>query len=225
MVIRNHIFYSIPFRASYGYLFLALMLLVMSWEGLRNDAAVAAKVIPEESIRLRILANSDSPADQAVKLHIRDAIIAELENDAGGRQLTIEAARLTITGRLPDFERLIRRELAARGFDYGVKAELGIVPFPTKMYGNRVYPAGDYEALRITLGEGKGQNWWCVLFPPLCFVDSVSGDATGVKTAAATAATADTDGETGPKREAPEMKFFVWELLQSMAEFIKNLFR
>ena len=64
-----------------------------------------------------------------------------------------------------------------KGYPYAVHTDVGQVPFPTKLYGNTVYPAGNYEALRIVIGSGLGQNWWCVLFPPLCFVDIASGDA------------------------------------------------
>lgn len=230
--------YKFPYRASYGYLILAIMMLVMSWESMKSDAAVASGAIPEESIRLRILANSDSPADQAVKRHIRDAVVADMERYATQSQ-TIEEARRTIASRLPAIEELVRRELTQRGFDYAVKAELGSVPFPTKMYGGTVYPAGDYEALRITLGAGAGQNWWCVLFPPLCFVDSVSGEATDVRTAAAAATVAaqqaGDDGQMQPAAQAdqageasaaakPEVKFFLWELLLRIGDWFGKLF-
>ncbi|HUC92613.1 MAG TPA: stage II sporulation protein R [Paenibacillus sp.] len=222
MVIRNHFFYSFPFRASYGYLFIALMLLVMSWESLQKDASLTGGVIPEQAIRFRIVANSDSPADQAVKRQIRDAVMADLGRFANGGQLTIEDARLKLKGRLPEIERLVRSELAARGFDYSAEVELGVVPFPTKIYGSRLYPAGDYEALRITLGEGEGRNWWCVLFPAMCFAGSVNGEETDVKTAAATV---DAAREASPLQEDPQVKFYVWEMLKSIAEFFKNLFR
>ncbi|GMK38179.1 stage II sporulation protein R [Paenibacillus sp. CCS19] len=160
----------------YGYLILAVFVILMSWEQVRTDASAIDGAIPEQSIRLRILANSDAPADQAVKRHVRDAVVAAMNNWAGG-PATIEQARETIRTHMGEIEAIIAHELEIRGFDYGYKAELAVVPFPTKMYGSRVYPAGDYEALRITLGNGAGQNWWCVLFPPLCFVDAASGEA------------------------------------------------
>jgi len=226
--------YKFPYRASYGYLILAIMMLVMSWESMKSDAAVASGAIPEESIRLRILANSDSPADQAVKRHVRDAVVADMERYAD-QSHTIEEARRTIASRLPAIEELVRQELAKRGFNYAVKAKLGTVPFPTKMYGGTVYPAGDYEALRITLGAGAGQNWWCVLFPPLCFVDAVSGEAIDVQTAAASTVAAQQAGDDGQAQSAaqaeqpnavdkPEVKFFLWELLQKIGGWFGKLF-
>ncbi|WP_127534760.1 stage II sporulation protein R [Paenibacillus kobensis] len=180
------------YRPMYGYLILALFVLVMSWEQLRTDAAAVEGAIPEQSIRLRILANSDSPVDQAVKRHVRDAVVNAMNGWVSG-PATIEDARATIRTHMSELEAVIEQELQSRGFEYGFHAELAVVPFPTKMYGSRVYPAGDYEALRITLGKGAGQNWWCVLFPPLCFVDAASGEAAPADSQAADKKEAATD--------------------------------
>lgn len=158
------------------YLALALIFLLVTWEHNRALAAVAESAIPEESIRLRILANSDSPADQALKRHVRDAIVEEM-NGWVLEPENIEAARSVIRARLPELTRVVEREMERYGYAYASRVELGVVPFPAKMYGNKVYPAGDYEALRVTIGEGAGQNWWCVLFPALCFVDGAKGEA------------------------------------------------
>lgn len=185
----------------YGYLILALFVLVMSWEQLRTDAAAIEGSIPEQSIRLRILANSDSPVDQAVKRHVRDAVVNAMNGWVSG-PATIEDARATIRSHMGELEAVIAQELQSRGFEYGFQAELAVVPFPTKMYGSRVYPAGNYEALRITLGKGAGQNWWCVLFPPLCFVDAASGEAEPAKTeTAAAGGTVSAANEGGEAKE------------------------
>jgi stage II sporulation protein R len=170
---------------SYYLVAFALIVLIACWESNRTNAAVITPEIPEQSIRLRILANSDAPQDQALKREIRDAIVAQMQNWVTGPH-TIGEARAVVVSHLPDLDQLVEEIVVKRGYSYTHKTELGIVPFPTKMYGNKVYPAGDYEALRVTIGEGKGQNWWCVLFPPLCFVDSVSGEAVAT-TAAVTA--------------------------------------
>lgn len=158
------------------YLVLAFIFLLVTWEHNRAQAAVVDAVIPEQSIRLRILANSDSPEDQTLKRHIRDAIVEEmngwvLEPD------DLEAARALIRSKLPELSQVVEREMGRYGYAYTHQVELGVVPFPAKMYGNKVYPAGDYEALRVTIGQGAGQNWWCVLFPALCFVDGTKGEA------------------------------------------------
>ncbi|KHL91255.1 stage II sporulation protein R [Paenibacillus sp. IHB B 3415] len=224
------------------------MILMMAWEGQKSDAAVAEVSIPQESIRLRILANSDGTGDQLVKRQIRDQVVEQINQWVAGLEdpQSLEQARALIESHLPELNDLVGRELARRGIDYSYKVELGTVPFPTKMYGGRVYPAGEYEALRVTLGAGKGQNWWCVLFPPLCFIDAGSGDAAAaepaadkkasavsakasgdgaaVKAASGVAASAGGDGGADAGAEAPKVKFFVWELLQNLWSWICGLF-
>ncbi|WP_082311060.1 stage II sporulation protein R [Paenibacillus sp. FJAT-27812] len=225
------------YRRSYGFIVFAIIILIMSWEAQKMDAAVAGGEIPQEAIRLRILANSDNPADQVVKRVVRDEIVKAMNGWVTGPQ-TIEEARQTIIANMPEIERITAKVLKSRGFEYGSAAELGMVPFPTKMYGNQVYPAGDYEALRITLGEGKGQNWWCVLFPPLCFIDAATGEASAApaeETAKAAAEKADAAPEKAAALqaaaadapaagEAPEAKFFLWEMIKSLIDWIKSLF-
>lgn len=224
------------YRNSYGLVVFVLIMLIMSWETGRMDTAIASGEIPQEAIRLRILANSDSPADQAVKRVVRDEIVKAMGGWVSGPQ-TIEEARQTILAHMPEIKRITAEVLASRGFSYGSDAELGIVPFPTKMYGSEMYPAGDYEAVRITLGAGNGQNWWCVLFPPLCFVDGASGEAAaGASTVAAAKVDADdaksnqqsVDAAAQPEQSeqpsAPEAKFFLWEMLEKLFNWIKSLF-
>lgn len=165
----------------YMYLSLALILLLSCWMG--NDtkakAAGTAVTIPKQAIRLRILANSDTFADQNVKKKVRDAVVEQIDMWVQ-RPEGMTSARAAIRSNIPQISAITRRVLQENGFHYGYRVKLGVVPFPTKMYGNQVYPAGNYEALRITLGSGRGQNWWCVLFPPLCFVNAASGDAVAV---------------------------------------------
>ncbi|TEB17218.1 Stage II sporulation protein R [Pelotomaculum sp. FP] len=121
-------------------------------------------------IRLHVLANSDSEADQALKRKVRDEIIQVMAPEflASG---DIESARLTARSNLDRIELIASRVIKAEGKDYPVTAELNTFPFPTKHYGAFILPAGDYEAVRVVIGNGEGTNWWCVLFPPLCFVD------------------------------------------------------
>ncbi|MBM7714482.1 stage II sporulation protein R [Bacillus thermophilus] len=139
------------------------------------------QVIPQEAIRLRILANSDGHQDQEVKRSIRDAVNQEITTWV--EHLTsIEEARRLIQSRLPEIEQIANRELEKSSIDYGAEVEFGNIQFPTKLYGNYLYPAGNYEAILITLGEGKGANWWCVLFPPLCFLDFSTGAAVNTNT-------------------------------------------
>lgn len=134
------------------------------------------KVIPHDALRLRIIANSNSPRDQNIKRAIRNRVIAMIGHDMENIS-TPQAARAELIKQIPTVEAVAESMLKAAGLPYGAVTTVGPAPFPTKLYGNRVYPAGVYQALRITLGKGQGQNWWCVLFPPLCFVALTDGDA------------------------------------------------
>ncbi|WP_342415790.1 stage II sporulation protein R [Paenibacillus sp. FSL R10-2782] len=215
-----------------------ISILMMSWEGQKTDAAMTpgsrgsvvagvattgAGVIPHDSIRLRILANSDRPEDQLVKREIRDTIVQQMDAWVGKLEnpQSLEQARVLIAAHLPEIDRLVGAELARRGISYDHQVELANVPFPTKMYGGLVYPAGNYEALRVTLGQGKGQNWWCVLFPPLCFIDAGSGEAA----AQTISAKANQGGErTNAADKEPEVRFFLWDALTGLWGWVSGLF-
>ncbi|MGB8956093.1 MAG: stage II sporulation protein R [Tumebacillaceae bacterium] len=132
--------------------------------------------IPQNAIRLRIIANSDKPEDQQLKRDVRDKIVAAVAEEVRGVK-DERTAREKISLAVPKFEEIAQQVIEEQGFRYEAKTDFGRVSFPTKMYGSQVYPAGDYEALRIQIGEAQGQNWWCVLFPPLCFVDMANADA------------------------------------------------
>lgn len=125
------------------------------------------EVMAEKVVRLHVLANSDSEEDQALKLRVRDKVLArttELLEASADRK---EAEGL-LRGDLLEIERIAAAEIAAAGYEYSVTAELTNTDFPTKEYDGFSLPAGNYLALRVVIGEGKGQNWWCVVFPPLC---------------------------------------------------------
>ncbi|WP_409303235.1 stage II sporulation protein R [Peribacillus sp. SCS-155] len=133
-------------------------------------------VIPKEAIRLRILANSNSQEDQALKRLIRDEVN---KNITGWVQdlTSLDQARRVIKSHLPDIQTISEDIVKKNGKQQNVKVKFGNAKFPTKLYGQYLYPAGEYEAIVITLGEGEGDNWWCVLFPPLCFLDFSNGTA------------------------------------------------
>lgn len=133
-------------------------------------------VIPDEAIRLRILANSDGEEDQYVKRLIRDRVNEQITEWV--KNLTsVTVARKTIKENLPALETIAKEVLKEEGVNESVHVKFGKVEFPTKLYGQFLYPAGEYEAVLITLGKGEGANWWCVLFPPLCFLDFSNGEA------------------------------------------------
>ncbi len=132
------------------------------------------KSIAAGVVRLHVVANSDDAYDQQVKLKVRDAIIDELASvlDDVASQ---EQAEQIITDNLKNVENIAKKVLEANGFKYSVKALHAKSHFPTKKYENIILPPGEYDALKIVLGSGEGQNWWCVMYPPLCFEGSVSG--------------------------------------------------
>lgn len=139
-------------------------------------AAQETMVIPDEAIRLRILANSDLDGDQNVKRLVRDEVNKEITNWVSNLTSQDEAKAVIKEG-LPELQKIAEDVVAAEGMDQSVKVEFGKVDFPTKLYGQYLYPAGEYEAVLITLGKGEGANWWCVLYPPLCFLDFSTGNA------------------------------------------------
>ena len=133
--------------------------------------AVPAAATAEGVLRLHILANSDSEADQALKLRVRDALLPLFETTA-----TYEDARDFVLDHGAELQETCQAVLADAGAPYGAQLLLGESVFPDRIYGGTRFPAGTYDALRIVLGDGAGHNWWCVLFPPLCVVTE-NGDA------------------------------------------------
>lgn len=153
------------------YIFVLILSTIMSLYIPKNEVTANDEVvIPNDAIRLRILANSDSEEDQALKRKVRDAVNAEITNWVA--DLTSkEAAKQLLKDKQPEIQKIAEKVVMEESSDQTVKVKFGKVDFPTKLYGEFLYPAGEYEAILITLGAGEGANWWCVLFPPLCFLD------------------------------------------------------
>ncbi|NLP37307.1 MAG: stage II sporulation protein R [Firmicutes bacterium] len=146
------------------YLLFLLVLLCVFLEG------EALRQPQQPILRLHVRAHSDSPRDQAVKYLVRDHVLVLLDDCLQQADSAGEAQR-KIAQKLPEIEATAAAVVKAAGFNYQVAATLGPAFFPTRLYGEQVYRAGEYEALQIYLGDGAGQNWWCVLFPPLCFIE------------------------------------------------------
>ncbi len=127
-------------------------------------------------IRLHIVANSDSPEDQALKLKVRDEVIKNISPRLETLK-DIEEVRTVINENLPYIETIAQGIVDTQGMAYKVNAVLENHNFPTKIYGNLTLPAGTYQALNINIGKAEGKNWWCVMFPPLCFTDIAHGVA------------------------------------------------
>lgn len=137
-------------------------------------ATTISEDLSKNFFRLHILANSDSKEDQELKLKVRDAVISYMET-LSYDGLTKDEAVLLTNEHLKDFKNIAKQVLEENNCDYEVTLEIGNFYFPTKEYGNISLPAGFYDGLKIEIGEAQGQNWWCSLFPPLCFVDISSG--------------------------------------------------
>ena len=136
--------------------------------------AAAAGRIEDKVLRLHVIANSDSEEDQALKLKVRDQVLATLKpllENAEDRS----SSEAIVRAHLSEVEAAARETAWQEKPGENVHAELTNTRFPEKTYGDCTFPAGNYDALRITIGEAKGKNWWCVLFPSLCFVDTVPG--------------------------------------------------
>lgn len=129
--------------------------------------------IYDNVIRLHVLANSDSEEDQANKLAVRDAILAGYSEALTGATTAEAAAK--VEALLPEIEKLAEKTLAEQGAPADVTVAFTDEVYPERVYGELHFPAGTYHSLRVLIGAGKGQNWWCVLFPPLC-VGAASGD-------------------------------------------------
>lgn len=147
-------------KAITGALVLCLLGSVMSVHG-------QAQGVREGVVRLHILANSDSTADQTVKLQVRDAVTAAATGWLDGAA-DAEDALVLAEEQLPHIREVAQEAVNAAGLDYPVAVELDRMYFTTRRYDGFTLPAGMYDAVRVTLGEGKGQNWWCVVYPPLC---------------------------------------------------------
>ena len=130
--------------------------------------------ISESVFRLHVIANSDSKEDQDLKYKVRDSLLEYMNNICKDCSSKEEAISLVEKNK-ENFKKIAEDTIKSEGYSYTVNINIGNFEFPTKTYGDISLPAGFYDALRVEIGEAKGQNWWCVMFPPLCFVDISSG--------------------------------------------------
>lgn len=131
--------------------------------------------IKDEIIRFHVKANSDMEEDQAFKLKVRDEILEET-GILFEKSQSIDETRDIIEENMDNIKGITEEMIRKEGKNLSVDVSLKNRNFPTKKYGNITFPSGEYETLQVTLGEGKGENWWCVMFPPLCFVDIENGN-------------------------------------------------
>lgn len=179
--------------------------------------------LAQNVVRLHILANSDSSEDQALKLAVRDRILSEGRNlfeNSSSKEQTEQILRDNIVF-LKD---AANDEIIKNGYSYPVNIEIGEFDFPMKQYENYAFPAGKYEAVRIEIGEAKGHNWWCVMFPPLCFVDAaVSEELESVEVFKNNLSPDELDIITSDS--GVDIRFKVVDLVQSSLYSIKTAFK
>ena len=150
-------------------IFLAFFIIILSAVGLGGNSSAQTQYL-----RIHIRANSNLSVDQAVKYRVRDGVVEYLTPLVAECETRGEAEE-KLSGRLDEIACLAGGILSEYGFSYGAKAALVNETFPTRLYGEYTLPAGEYRALIVCLGEGAGDNWWCVVYPPLCF-SNVSGN-------------------------------------------------
>lgn len=201
----NYIMKKLPLAICLGFLIAISLVCTVS----KTEEALSGGVI-----RLHVRANSNSPEDQELKLKVRDRILSEAERLAD-KGADIESARALTNENLDFIEDIAEEEIKRNGFSYDVSVRFGKSEFPTKAYGDMTLPAGTYEALTVEIGSGKGENWWCVMFPPLCFADEAYA---GVSPASEEILIGSLGNDTYSmvKGDKIQIKFKVYELIQSI---------
>lgn len=140
----------------------------------QNYVSAVSNNLSDAVFRLHVLANSDSAEDQALKLKVRDSLLNYM-NDICSNCTTKEEAISLANENKKNFQQIAEQTISENGYNYPVKINIDNFYFPTKNYGDITLPAGFYDALRVEIGKAKGKNWWCVMFPSLCFIDVSSG--------------------------------------------------
>lgn len=164
------------FRKYQTYLETVFLLLILAggclWRYQEFQMQQMQQEIAEKILRFHVRANSDSKEDQALKLKVRDAVGALMQQELAGVEDRSECVRIVqehLVQVIQTAEQTVRQE----GYTYPVTAQIETVEFPQKTYGSYLFPAGEYQALDVVIGSGKGQNWWCVMYPNMCFHGAV----------------------------------------------------
>ena len=159
----------------YKVCFLVILLLFIYTFLCAISYAISTSIgISQNVFRLHVIANSDSKEDQDLKYKVRDSLLNYmnyLTSNCSSKEEAISIANDNID----NFQKIALKTIKDNGYNYNISVEIGNFSFPTKTYGDITLPSGNYDALRVKIGEAKGQNWWCVMFPPLCFIDISSG--------------------------------------------------
>ncbi|MBE7038419.1 MAG: stage II sporulation protein R [Ruminococcaceae bacterium] len=182
--------------------------------------------LSDNVLRLHVIANSDLDSDQNLKLKVRDEILKNAD-DIFIDNTDITKAKENVRCNLDKIEEIAKNTIKENGYDYKVKVSFGKSDFPTKVYGNITLPAGSYEALKVEIGEAKGKNWWCVMFPPLCFVDASTPkmDDDALKILKDTLSEDEYNLITNSDNANIEIKFKIYEMWQNGKQKVKVLLK
>lgn len=156
------------------FLLLFLLLFLYIFISAISYTNAVSQDISSAVFRLHVLANSDSQEDQNLKYLVRDNILNYIQEISNGITSKSEIIEI-IKSHSSEIHEIATKTIEENGYNYPVSISIGNFAFPTKKYGDITLPAGLYDAVRVEIGSAKGQNWWCVMFPPLCFVDTTSG--------------------------------------------------
>ncbi|MCI8504656.1 MAG: stage II sporulation protein R [Lachnospiraceae bacterium] len=147
---------------------------VSLWAGSSRAVRAVHEDLSSHILRFHVLANSDSEEDQALKLSVRTAVLDYLEESLP-EDSDLASTKAFLASHEAEIQKIAEDLISSAGFDYQVSLSLEPWYFPTKAYGDLTFPCGTYDAFRIIIGDGDGKNWWCVLYPSLCFVDTTCG--------------------------------------------------
>lgn len=148
---------------------------ILTWNIFLNlETKSTVSVLSHSAIRFHILANSDSVSDQALKMRVKESVVNYIYEKTGDFK-TVDEAKNFILNNDKTIKSIVTKAIADNGYDYTVSSTFGFSDFPVKTYGDVIFPKGTYTSYTIKIGNGKGHNWWCVLYPPLCFVDVSTG--------------------------------------------------
>lgn len=155
-------------------LIIFLLFIIYILFSITSYANAVSKDISHSVFRLHVIANSDSEEDQNLKYKVRDALISYMNSISENITSKEEAIKIANENK-DEFYNIAKKVISDNGFNYDINIEIGNFSFPSKTYGDIALPAGFYDALKVKIGSASGQNWWCVMFPSLCFVDISEG--------------------------------------------------
>lgn len=215
---------SKDYRYNHGQFRTLLLLLILLFSGIamilvKADAKHNKELqtgIAEEIIRFHVIANSDSEADQALKLTVKSTLVEKLSPYLKDAKDIIDARNI-LEDKLLFIEQLSEEAIRTNGYNYSVKVSLEKTFFPLKIYGDYTFPQGYYEALRVQIGDAEGKNWWCVMFPPLCFVDETYGIIDEASKEKLEYLLTEEEYEALFQKKTPiKVKFKLWETLKKL---------